>query len=236
MTDASGDPEVAAETGAEAATESAVERFDLSGALPATLAVPPGTSVLLTAPPGVETRDLLTALLTAGVDDREGVVAATTEGRTTPLFASLAAAYPTARTALLACGPSGGEPPDADLFHRVDSPSDFSGIGVGLSKCVAGVQHDGATSGRVGFESLSTLLRDRSSEGVVKFCRLSTDRIANWGFLGVFVASESHGAATMGMLEHVFDARIQVRERDSERAVRVVGPPEFVSDWAPLAD
>jgi KaiC/GvpD/RAD55 family RecA-like ATPase len=236
MTDASGDREVAAETGAETATESGAERFDLSGALPASLAVPPGTSVLLTAPPGVGTRDLLTALLTAGAGDREGVVAATTEGRTTPLFESLAESYPTARTAMVACGPSGGEPVDADLFHRVASPTDFSGIGVGLSKCAAGVQHDGATAGRVGFESLSTLLRERSREDVVKFCRLGTDRIANWGFLGVFVASEAHGAATMGMVEHAFDARIQVRERDGDREVRVVGPPRFVSDWAPVGD
>lgn len=118
----------------------------------------------------------------------------------------------------------------------VNSPSDLTGIGIGIAKSTSAVG-DAARDGLgFGMLSLSTLLQYASVERVFNFAHVMTGRIAAAGYLGVWTLNtSSHDEQTINTIRGQFDYVAELREAESgAREMRILGGEEDWRTWEPL--
>lgn len=219
------------------------ETYDLSGVLglEGTAALAPGTSLLLSGPAMTGKDALLYEVLADGVGRDEGCVLVTTEGDGGDALSDIATRQPDVDHSLLCavdCRATRGreESEDGDGFvYSVGGPAEFTGIGIGITKCFDRLAGAGVGRARFGLTSLSTMIEYTDKQPVFKLCHVLTQRLDSEGYVGLFTLNEgAHDPQTIQVIRQAFDANVEVRERNGERQVRALGMGSGPTDWEPL--
>ncbi len=128
-----------------------------------------------------------------------------------------------------------GETPPGLYVHKVSSPGDLTGIGIGITKCLESLHKAGAERGRMALVSLSTMLTYTNRETVFKFCHVLSSRLDAADYVGVFtIDTGAHDDQTIQVIKQAFDGMIEVREADDGREVRVMGLGDGPTPWQAL--
>ena len=218
--------------------------YDLSNVVDvdAMSSIPPGSSLLVTGAAMTGKEALLTDLLADGVASSNGAVAVTTGGRAEDVIADIEAQTGGIDSAAI-CGidcraNSNREEVELDggaYVHRVSSPSDMTGIGIGITNCFERLHDAGLDSGRLGLTNLSTMVTYTDRQTVFKFCHVLSSRLDSAEFLGVFtIDSSAHDKQTLQVLKQAFDGLVELRENDGRREARVMGLEPEPSPWVEL--
>jgi KaiC/GvpD/RAD55 family RecA-like ATPase len=212
----------------ERATDTADREYDLGSAFPVAEAgeLQPGTALLVTGPPDVDTGGLALELLGAGHRRGEGAVCVSTDlsgPRLVKRYVESTGEGDDDRLAVVdATG--GGTGPDA-----VESPGDLTGLGAGLSRAIESVS---VPRVRLGVVSLTTMLEYLDRASVYKFCHTIASRVDNAGYLAVATLdSTAVNEQTVGMLTEAFDGTIELQEDEKGEVLRVVGLPDVPVTW-----
>lgn len=128
------------------------------------------------------------------------------------------------------------EEPDtelADMIEYISSPSDLTGVGVGLAKCMQVIDTEAKQGTRMGLLSLSTLLHHTSPDRVFNFTHVVQGRIDAANYLGIWTLdTDSHDDKVVNTLRGQFDYVADLRESDDgSREVRVLGGPDEWRVW-----
>ena len=201
--------------------------------------VRPGSSILL-AGPAMSGKDRLAYdVLVEGARNDEGAVVVTTNDNAATISDDFRTAVPElddAQLGVVDCrGESGGEAtaPEGTFVHKVSSPGDLTGIGIGITKALAGLHTSGRTRGRLALVSLSTMLTYTDKKTVFKFCHVLSSRLDTADYIGVFtIDSGAHDDQTLQVIKQAFDGLIEIRDGDEGgREARVLGLASEPTDW-----
>lgn len=122
---------------------------------------------------------------------------------------------------------------DTEAIKYVSSPSDLTGIGMGIVKCTRNVGPDISDGLRLSVLSLSTILQYANDQRVFNFLHTITGRVSAANYLGIATLDPTtQGTQETNTLTSLFDAVIEVREADDgNREMRVVGLPDVPRTW-----
>jgi KaiC/GvpD/RAD55 family RecA-like ATPase len=202
----------------------------------------PGTSVLVSGPTMTGKDDLLFELLGAGVDRGEASIVVTTDRDGEETLDEITTYAERPDQSLLSgidCrANSGREEHELDsgaLLYSVSEPSEFTGIGIGITKSFERMDDDDVTTGRMALTSLSTMVRYADRKTVFKFCHVLSQRLDSAGFVGFFALnSGAHDDQTVQVIKQAFDANIEIREEGGERQARLLGIDARPTEWRTL--
>lgn len=202
----------------------------------------PGTSVLVSGPTMTGKDDLLFELLGAGVDRGEAGIVVTTDRDGEGTLAEITTRVESPDESLLSAidcrANSGREECELDsgaLVYSVSEPSDFTGIGIGITKAFDRMENADVTTGRMALTSLSTMVRYADRKTVFKFCHVLSQRLDSAGFVGFFALnSGAHDNQTIQVIKQAFDANVEIREEGGERQARILGIDAHPTEWRPL--
>lgn len=123
----------------------------------------------------------------------------------------------------------------ANIEH-ISSPSDLTGIGIGIAKCTNEIGDDVRNGLGVGVLSLSTLHQYASEDRVFNFAHVMTGRIAAAGYLGIWTLdTTSHDEQTINTIRGQFDYVAELHEAESgEREMRILRGRDDWRTWEPL--
>jgi len=218
--------------------------YDLSNVLDfdALEDVRPGSNILISGPSMTGKEELAYESLADGAKRDEGAVVVTTSDRAEAVIDNFETRVPDfdpSTFGIVDCRGEGGrtgDRTDSGVFvQRVSSPSDLTGIGIGITKCLETLNNNGAEQGRFALVSLSTMLTYTDRETVFKFCHVLSSRFDSVGYLGLFtIDSGEHDDQTIQVIKQAFDGMIQIRETDGGREARVMGLSGNPSEWREL--
>lgn len=193
-----------------------------------TATISPGTSLIVTGTGADQCAELADRLLAAGLDYDEPAVAVTTSAPPAAVRRRLEAAERDPPVAVV----SSAAPEDcvADQFtHCVDSPTDFTAIGLSCSELVERFSGDGV---RVAVDSVSDLLDAADANTVFRFMHVLTGRVATADGFGVATMQvDRHDEQTCNTIKQLFDAHVEVRCRSGERELRIRGLDDVPEEW-----
>lgn len=206
--------------------------YDVSDQLPVAT-IGPGTNLLVTGPQGAGKYDLLCDVLAAGIDRGQRAVAVTTGASASVVRGDVAASVSgESALAVVDCVSrerGGSTSPDPDVEY-VDSPAALGEIGTATSEFVAVADERGVAI-RLGFDSLSTLLRSADEKTVFRFLHILTGRVSGVDGLGVATLDDGHDRRTVNTLRQLFDGVVETRQGLESRECRVVGVGDGPTDW-----
>ena len=215
--------------------------YDLSGPLEfdALTSVRPGSNILVSGPAMTGKEELALSILADGSRQGQGAIVMTTGDPADQVIAGYRERVDGLDEALFAvvdCRGDGDRSTDrsaeGSYVHHVSSPSDLTGIGIGITKSLERLANNGATSGRFALSSLSTMLTYTDKKTVFKFCHVLSSRFDSAGYLGLFtVDSGAHDEQTIQVIKQAFDGMIEIRERDGTREARVLGLAGKPTEW-----
>lgn len=181
--------------------------------------------------------ELLLSILSAGVEDGDGILLVTTNRDADSVIADFEERVGRVPPDLYIVDAvseqqtkSGHLPPEH--VRNVSSPGDLTGIGIAVSEHVQQLVAADTQQTRLGFYSLSTLLMYADIEGVFRFLHVLTGRVTSINGLGVFaIDPTTHDESTINTLKQLFDGMIEVRGDGESREVRIVGVPDASAEW-----
>ncbi|AWB28658.1 RAD55 family ATPase [Halococcoides cellulosivorans] len=214
--------------------------YDLSAVvdIDALSEVRPGSSVLVAGPAMTGKDDLVYDILAEGSREGEGAVIVSTGTRAESVVERYRERVGSDEFGLgvVDCV-SDSEDTDLEdvITHHVNSPGDLTGIGIGITKALDGLQNREIDRGRLALTSLSTILTYTDQKTVFKFCHVLSSRLEAADYLGLFtIDTGAHEDQTVQVIKQAFDGMIEIRERDGKRQARVQGLTPAPTDWADL--
>jgi hypothetical protein len=125
---------------------------------------------------------------------------------------------------------------DDENIRSVRSPSDLTGIGIEYSSLYEGLFGEGIQRVRTGLFSISTLLVYADEmQPVYRFLHTLTGRVRTADGFGVCVIDPSSvDDRTLSSITQTFDGRVDLREVDGGKQLRVRGLAGQSSDWRSL--
>ncbi|MFC7250369.1 RAD55 family ATPase [Halomicroarcula sp. GCM10025324] len=204
--------------------------------------VRPGSSILLSGPAMSGKQRLAYDILMDGARDGEGAVVVSTNDSAPAIAEEFQTGVPDladSQLGIVDCRGEGGteaDAPDGTFVHKVSSPGDLTGIGIGITKALEGLHTSGRTSGRLALVSLSTMLTYTDKKTVFKFCHVLSSRLDTADYVGVFtIDSGAHDTQTLQVIKQAFDGLIEVREAEAGgREARVLGLASEPTAWKQL--
>jgi KaiC/GvpD/RAD55 family RecA-like ATPase len=202
-------------------------------ALPVELdAFDPGMNVLISGPSMSGKRRLVFDLLAPEATQSDPIAVMTTDDPASRIrtgFEDRGVRFdPTTFRIIDATGAPGD---DADpAIHRVSSPADLTGMGVAFTQAVD--QMGTPDRLRFGFVSISTLLQYVDAERAFSFLHVLSRRTSAAGYLGVYsIDPTTHEDRFVNVVTSIFDAAIEIRERDGDRELRIRGLSDVPPEW-----
>lgn len=196
----------------------------------------PGSTVMVAGPPMTDKFDLMLRLLGSASD---GHVVATTKHTVEDVRAAADEAMDSADPGLVgiveclggAGAPPGSNTPGAGLTVRSVSPSNLTGIGVGIVDALEACDAAGSRHPGLGLHSLSALLMHTDLNRVYRFVGEIAGSLRRWDGTGVFVI-DSTGTEpdVLSTLSQHADGVLRTRRRDDGRELRgrgSLGPTEW---------
>jgi len=205
-------------------------------------AIPAGSSILVSGPAMTGKDSFALDVLADGTRQDEGAVVMSTDTDAEKLVEGIASRDPGVsghRIGAMDCrSESAREELELDngaFVSRVASPSDLTGIGIGVTKCFDRLHDAGVGKGRLALMSLSTMITYSDKETVFKFCHVLSSRLDSAEFLGIFtIDSSAHDEQALQVIKQAFDGLIELRERDGVREARLGGLQPTPSEWVEL--
>jgi hypothetical protein len=203
--------------------------------------VPPTTSVLVTGRSSATVEGVARELVASRQGPAGGVLVSTRNPSVDLVTGteSVLDGFDDARTGVVDCTPGRGTSfagRDA-LTWQVSGPTEFTGIAVAVSECLATLRERGVRTPWVVFDSLSTLLVSADSTDVVRFAHSLHAQVTVAGGIAVFPV---HTNVTDGMdlerCKHVANVQVEVRKRAGTRQYRVRGLDDAPASWHALGD
>lgn len=219
--------------------------YDLSTTLdidPTAATIDPGTSILLSGPSMLGTDSLAFDILADGLGQGDGAIAVTTSDSCDGVRADIESRsrdFDPGRVACIDCRSEGGREErhldSGQYLYSVSEPSDFTGIGIGITNAFDLLESQDVPKSRFALDSLSTLVTYADRQTVFKFCHVVSSRLDSADSLGVFtIDSDVHDDQTLSVLKQVFDGMIELRENDGRREARLLGIQPEPTDWTVL--
>ena len=221
--------------------------YDLSSVLEteAVSEVRPGTSILVAGPAMTGKESLAMEILAEGSRNGDGALVVSTSDSAENIvedYRDRVAGVTDLQLGVVDCRAEGsgggladGDTPPGLYVHKVSSPGDLTGIGIGITKCLEALHGAGAEDGRMALISLSTMLTYTNRETVFKFCHVLSSRLDAAGYVGVFtIDSGAHDDQTLQVIKQAFDGLVEVRDGESGREGRVMGLTDGPTDWTAL--
>ena len=201
--------------------------------------VRPGSNILISGPAMTGKEDLALSVLADGSGHGEGALVMSTGDRAEDVIDDYRRRVPDldeSRLAVVDCRGDGDRSSDQSsgggYVHHVSSPSDLTGIGIGITKSLERLDNSGADRGRFALSSLSTVLTYTDTKTVFKFCHVLSSRFDSAGYVGLFTIDEgAHDEQTLQVIKQAFDGMIRIREVDGQRQARVLGLAGRPTDW-----
>lgn len=198
--------------------------------------VDPGTNILVTGPALGGVRELTMRMLLRR-HSREGalVLAADVDGRQALTdYESMGGDLDFARVGVVDCTENGSDDTECNV-HAVGSPADLTGAGIEFSSLYERIHANGAGRVRTGVYTLSPFVVYAPAKSVFRFVHTLTGRIRTADGLGVCAIDPSAvDDQTLSSVAQAFDGKVELREADGQRAVRVRGLPDQPDDWQPV--
>jgi KaiC/GvpD/RAD55 family RecA-like ATPase len=213
-------------------SDAATGRYPLADALPVDLGtLDPGLNVLVSGPPMSGKRRLVFDLLAPDGSAADPIVAMTTDDPVARIRTRFEDRGVDPDPTTFRVVDATGAPGDADpAVHRVSSPADLTGMGVAFTQAVDGMGTPDRL--RLGFVSISTLLQYVDAERAFSFLHVLSRRTSAAGYLGVYsIDPTTHEDRFVNVVTSIFDAAIEIRERDGERELRVRGLSDAAPEW-----
>lgn len=202
--------------------------------------VSPGSSVLISGPAMTGKEALVFDILADGIRQEEGAVVVTTGDGAGDVIDAIESRTPGAaghQLGIIDCrgNRSDGDDHSGAYVHHVGSPSDLTGMGVGITNSFERIQDAGFEHGRLALSSLSTMLTFADEQTVFKFCHVLSERLDAAGFLGFFtIDSSAHDDRTLQIITQAFDGLVEIREVEGRREARIKGLRPDPSEWIEL--
>lgn len=216
------------------ATRSEVPAYDVSSLAGERFGtVPSGSNVLIAGPSMTGKSELaLNVLAPRGKHKAVLVTSDQPAARILDRIEGLEGAVDTESVCVVDCSGSasrGSFGETAGVKH-VSSPSDLTGVGMGIAKCTNEIGTAARDGLGLGVLSLSTLLQYSSERRVFNFVHVMTGRVAAADYLGIWtVDTTSHDEQTVNTIRGQFDYVAEVRDTESgERELRMLGGE---NDW-----
>jgi hypothetical protein len=198
--------------------------------------VEPGTNILVTGPALGGIRELTMRMLLRR-HSREGTlfIAAVVDGRETLSdYEALGGDLDFARVGVVDCTENGTDD-DGHNVHAVGSPADLTGAGIEFSSLYERIHQNGAGQVRTGVYTLSPFVVYAPAKSVFRFVHTLTGRIRTADGLGVCAIDPAAvDDQTLSSIAQAFDGKVELREVDGQRAVRVRGLSDQPDDWQPI--
>lgn len=217
--------------------------YDLSDVLrfePAR-AVRSGSNVLVSGPGMSGTDELALDVVASGLEAGQGGVVMTTSERGETVVERLedSVEFDPANLCVVDCRAERGREErslNGAYVYSVPEPSDFTGLGIGLTQCLSHLDARDLEAGRFALSSLSTMITYTDRQKVFKFCHVVASRLSTPGYLGLFVVDpDVHDTQTMAVIKQAFDGLVEVRQHEGTREARLVGLEAGTTEWQPLA-
>jgi hypothetical protein len=197
--------------------------------------IEPATNLLISGPAMSGAEELFARMLRPGADDEGTIVVSTGTGagKLYDRFQETAGSIDRRRFGVVDCvSRQQGQSVEGENLRSVSSPRDLTGIGMELSDLYESFYGRGLQGVRTGLESISTLLMYAELSTLFRFLHVFTGRISTADGLGVFVIDPtSHDDQTTGTIFQLFDGRIDVREQEGDRQLRVQGLADQSGEW-----
>lgn len=195
--------------------------------------VDPGTNLLIAGPAMGGTRELFFRIV-APVPGEEGVIIVSTKSDAASAVEELEENASSVDTRAVGVVDAAGSQAMTEhgQLRTVSGPSDLTGVGMELTDLYEGFVNQGARRVRVGIDSISTLLLYTDVQTVFRFMHVTTGRVSSADGLGVYaIDPSSHDDQTVQTLNQLFDARVDVRDGEDGRQLRVRGLDCQSGDW-----
>ncbi|WP_115865096.1 DUF7504 family protein [Halorussus litoreus] len=198
--------------------------------------VDPGTNLLVAGPAMSGARRLAIRLVTDGNDRDEGMVFVTTNKSGERLLSQcdeLCGGVNGSQYGVVDCvSRQQGRDQSDDHVALVSSPSDLTGIGIEFSGLYRDVHANGCERVRAGLYSLSTLLMYAEFRTISRFVHTIGGRIDAADGLGVFLIDPTtQDERVISTIAQFCDARVDVRDDDGARELRVRGLDSQSREW-----
>jgi len=217
------------------------EAYDVSGVLPGELldSVPAGTNLGVVGPSMTGKRELAIRLLSTGFEAGDGVLCITTKDDVSRILDSFERHVPSldrSRIGVIDCSGSVNRQMFRAMTERVSSPSDLTGISIGMAKLSQQFERRGITDVRHGLISVSTLLRYLSPGRVFKFLHIYTRRVQDTNGFGVYTLDDdAHDPQVVNTITGQLDGVVRLRETDSaDLEFQLRGFGRRPTGWTPL--
>lgn len=195
-----------------------------------------GTTVLVSGPSHVGTRDLSIRML-VGKEDEASIIITTNQRarRIADDCERVGLTLTDTSTAILDCvGDEDGGVPTRVL--PVSGPSDLTGIGMRYSDVYRGFQQYDIGRVRTGLFSLSMLLSFGELKPVCRFAHTLVGRIDSVDGFGVLLIDPTiHDEQTISTFSQFCAGRIEVRDGEDGPELRARGLPDQPRDWQPFS-
>jgi KaiC/GvpD/RAD55 family RecA-like ATPase len=208
------------------------EGYTVADALPFDVGgVDPGVNLLVSGPAMSGKRELVFGLLAPESVATDPIVAMTTDDPAPRIHTGFEDRGVDIDPATFRVVDASGAPGDDDpTVHRVNSPADLTGMGVAFTKAVE--EAGSPPRLRLGFVSISTLLQYVDAERAFSFLHVLSRRTSAAGYLGVYsLDPTTHEDRFVNVVTSIFDAAIELREKDGSREVRVRGLSGVTPEW-----
>lgn len=122
---------------------------------------------------------------------------------------------------------------DTEKIKRASSPVDLTGIGVKISQFFEEfLMKKNIQEMRLCINSLSTILMYSNIQTVFRFLHVFTGRIKAANALGIYVVEDGmHDPQTIATLKQLFDGMIEIKSRDDDFLLRVLGLTSKPTPW-----
>jgi hypothetical protein len=223
----------------EAGWDHVQSQDELATAVPADALVRAGR-VLVTAPTEAVLRGVPTALLSSVASDGDGLVTVTTGASPRTLLERVEREVDEVsreHVAVVDGRPSGDavRSNPRPLRWRVRSPMDLTGTSMAVHECLSTLFEHGVSPRHFLFDSLARLVLGGEVEAVARFTHQLGVMTDAPDALGVYpVPTRRTNDDALASLEHLFGARVDVRERDRTLEIRTRGMPDATQEWTAI--
>jgi KaiC/GvpD/RAD55 family RecA-like ATPase len=201
--------------------------------------VEPGTSVLVSGPVHGGQFGLCLDVLAGDPGESTGAVLVSTDTRAGTVRSEFRRRAGTDAPLFVVDARSGGAGEggsDGPQVRTVSSPSDLTGIGIGVVNGLDALQRRGAHRAGLGVDSVSTLVQYLDVTTVFKFLHTVTGRCAATDVTCVGTLNAPvHDERTVNLVASAFDVHVRIREDEDGNGfeARVLGLPAGPTEWLP---
>lgn len=202
--------------------------------------IPAGSNILLSGPPLLGQDRLVYETLARGCRYDQPAIVVSTERRANKVrsrFEDVIDATDLENVYVVDCTGSGKQQFGDDPYVKyVSSPSDLTGIGIGIAKCIRELGDEVESGLRAGLISLTTLLQYADERRVFNFAHVMSQRVAAADYLSLWtINAASHDERTVNTLKSQFEYVAELREGEGgQREMRVLGGPDEWREWRPF--